>query len=144
LRVGRVHGLPQQPGRTMNAVLAELFAGHWRIGGVNIGKPFIIMTLVAEGALLFVAAQAGFLDGPRVMSNMALDQWMPNRFAALSEQLTMRNGVYLMGAAAALVLVYTKGSVHTLVVMYSINVFVTFSMSNLAMMRHWWQVRHKE
>jgi len=131
-------------GQTMNAVLADLFAGHWTIAGVAVGKAFVILTLVSEGALLFVAAQAGFLDGPRVMSNMALDQWLPSRFAALSEQLTMRNGVYLMGGAAAAVLVYTDGSVHLLVVMYSINVFLTFSMSNLAMMRHWWHVRKAE
>jgi len=118
-------------GKTMNAVLAEKFAGH---GSVATG--FIIVTLVSEGALLFVAAQAGFVDGPRVMANMALDQWMPHRMAALSEQLTMRNGVYLMAGAAALVLVYTGGSVDALVVMYSINVFITFTLSNVAMIRH--------
>jgi hypothetical protein len=142
--VDRVYSLPIYAEKTMNAVLAELFAGSWHLGDLAIGKGFIVLTLVSEGALLFVAAQAGFVDGPRVMSNMALDQWLPNRFAALSEQLTMRNGVYLMGGAAALVLLYTGGSVHTLVVMYSINVFLTFSMSNLAMMRHWWQVRRTE
>jgi hypothetical protein len=56
--------------------------------------------------------------------------------AALSEQLTMSNGVYLMAGAAALVLFYTHGSVGTLVVMYSINVFITFTLSNVAMIRH--------
>src|SRR5439155_8801702 len=79
---------------------------------------------------------AGFVDGPRVMSNMALDNWMPHRMAALSEQLTMRNGVYLMAGAAAVVLLYTHGSVDALVVMYSINVFITFTLSNIAMIRH--------
>jgi hypothetical protein len=48
----------------------------------------------------------------------------------------MRNGVYLMAAAAALLLVYTNGSVDALVVMYSINVFITFTLSNVAMIRH--------
>jgi hypothetical protein len=100
--------------------------------------------MVAEGALLIVAAQAGFVDGPRVMANMALDQWLPGRFAALSEQLTMHNGVYLMSGAAAAVLLYTHGDLRTLVVMYSINVFLTFSLSNVAMMRHWWCVRATE
>ena len=38
----------------------------------------------AIAALLFVAAQAGFLDGPRVLANMALDRWFPTRFATLS------------------------------------------------------------
>jgi len=118
-------------GKTMNAVLAEKFAG--RGSGASV---FVVVTLVSEGALLFVAAQAGFVDGPRVMANMALDQWMPHRMAALSEQLTMRNGVYLMAGAAALVLLYTDGAVDALVVMYSINVFITFTLSNVAMVRH--------
>jgi hypothetical protein len=128
-------------GKTLNFVLTQLFAGHWTIAGIHVGKSFVIVTAISEGALLIVAAQAGFVDGPRVMANMALDQWLPNRFAALSEQLTMHNGVYLMSIAAAAVLVYTGGDLRTLVVMYSINVFLTFSLSNLAMMRHWWRVR---
>jgi amino acid transporter len=116
---------------TMNGLLAARFIGD---GAAATG--FVVVTMFSEGALLFVAAQAGFVDGPRVMANMALDQWMPHRMAALSEQLTMRNGVYLMAAAAALVLVYTHGSVDALVVMYSINVFITFTLSNVAMIRH--------
>ncbi|MBS1121215.1 MAG: amino acid transporter-like protein [Deltaproteobacteria bacterium] len=142
--VDHAAGDPRYAGQTLNAVLADLFAGHWTVAGIHVGKAFVIVTLVAEGALLIVAAQAGFVDGPRVMSNMALDQWLPSRFASLSEQLTMHNGVYLMAGAAALVLVYTGGDLGTLVVMYSINVFMTFSLSNFAMMRHWWQVRHRE
>jgi hypothetical protein len=70
------------------------------------------------------------------MANMALDQWMPHRMAALSEQLTMKNGVYLMAGAAAVLLLYTHGSVDALVVMYSINVFITFTLSNVAMIHH--------
>jgi len=144
LHVDRVATDPAHAGQTLNAVLTDLFAGHWTIGGVKIGKAFVILTLVSEGALLVVAAQAGFVDGPRVMSNMALDKWLPSSFAALSEQLTMHYGVYLMAGAAAAVLVYTHGDLATLVVMYSINVFLTFSLSNLAMMRHWWRVRKRE
>ena len=128
-----VPGVMPTPGDqvTMNAALARKFAGDG-----SLATAFVVITLVSEGALLFVAAQAGFVDGPRVMANMALDQWMPHRMAALSEQLTMRNGVYLMAAAAAIVLVYTAGSVDALVVMYSINVFITFTLSNVAMIRH--------
>jgi amino acid transporter len=125
-----LHVVPEQ-GKTMNGLLAEKFVGDSALGTI-----FVIVTMVSEGALLFVAAQAGFLDGPRVMANMALDKWLPSRMAALSEQLTMRNGVYIMAIAAALVLIYTHGSVDALVVMYSINVFITFTLSNVAMIRH--------
>jgi len=125
-----LHVVPEK-GKTMNGLLAAKF-----VGDSGLGYAFVVITMISEGSLLFVAAQAGFVDGPRVMANMALDQWMPSRMAALSEQLTMRNGVYLMTAAAALVLVYTHGAVDALVVMYSINVFITFTLSNVAMIRH--------
>jgi amino acid transporter len=130
-----LHVMPRS-GMTMNAVLAENFVGHG-----TAARGFIAITLVSEGALLFVAAQAGFVDGPRVMANMALDQWLPHRMAALSEQLTMKNGVYLMAAAAGVLLIYTNGSVDALVVMYSINVFITFTLSNVAMIRHAFHTR---
>jgi amino acid transporter len=117
-------------GRTLNAILAgEVFSG-WPLGGV-----VALITIFSEGALLVVAAQAGFIDGPRVMSNMAIDSWLPRRFASLSERLTMQDGVILMGVAAFSMLLYTGGSITTLVIMYSINVFVTFSLSQLGMIR---------
>ncbi|HTA89880.1 MAG TPA: APC family permease [Polyangiaceae bacterium] len=135
-----VHAHPEE-GKTMNAVLFERVAGSWHIGGLNVGKAFIVAALLSEGTLLFVAAQAGFLDGPRVMANMATDSWMPHRFAALSDRLAMRNGVMIMALAAFGALIYTRGDVSRLVVMYSINVFLTFSLSNLAMARFW--IKHR-
>ncbi len=131
-------------GKTMNAVLFERVFAGWSPGGVGLGHAFVVVALASEGALLFVAAQAGFLDGPRVMANMATDSWLPHRFAALSERLTMRNGVLLMGGAAVLALAYTRGDVSKLVVLYSINVFLTFSLSNVAMTVFWWKKRKEE
>jgi amino acid transporter len=127
-------------GQTMNAVLLREFAGGWRIGGTDVGHGFIVLTLAAEAALLFVAAQAGFIDGPRVMSSMAADSWLPHRFAQLSSRLTISSGVLLMGGAALATLAYTHGDLTALVTMYSINVFVTFSLSQLGMVRYW--LRH--
>jgi len=126
-----------EEGKTMNAVLLERFAGSWRVGGIEIGRGFVIVSLFAEAALLVVAAQAGFIDGPRVMANMATDSWLPHRFAQLSDRLTTQNGVLLMGAASLVTLFYTGGDITHLVTMYSINVFVTFSLSQLAMLRYW-------
>jgi hypothetical protein len=128
-------------GKTMNAVLAERLAGGWHLGPLPIGHIFIILTLFAEAVLLFVAAQAGFIGGARVVANMATDSWMPHRFAALSERLTTQNGVLLMGGAALIALLYTHGSVSTLVIMYSINVFVTFLLSEAGMLRLYWRDR---
>ncbi len=126
-----------EEGKTMNAVLLERFAGGWRPGGLPVGHTFVIVTLIAEGALLVVAAQAGFIDGPRVMANMASDSWLPHRFSQLSDRLSMQNGVLLMGGASLATLFYTRGDITHLVTMYSINVFVTFSLSQLSMLRYW-------
>ena len=126
-----------EEGKTLNAVLLERFAGGWHPGGLPAGHLFVVGTLLTEAALLFVAAQAGFIDGPRVMSNMATDSWLPHRFAQLSDRLTMRDGVLLMGGASLATLLYTGGDIGALVTMYSINVFVTFSLSQLAMVRYW-------
>ena len=123
-------------GKTMNAVLSERL-----VAGLPFGGSLVVLTLLSEAMLLVVAAQAGFTDGPRVLGSMAVDSWVPHRFAALSERLTTMNGIVLMGVAALAALVYTRGDVGHLVVMYSINVFLTFSISMLAMLRFWYRER---
>jgi len=133
-----VHAAPQE-GKTMNAVLVESFTSGWG----KSGPVFTFLFLAAETALLFVAAQAGFIDGPRVMSNMAVDRWLPARFASLSDRLSMHQGILLIAAASGATLLYTRGDTSTLVLMYSINVFLTFSLSEMGMVRYWYRERRK-
>ncbi|MCM0083918.1 APC family permease [Geomonas sp. Red32] len=132
-------GVRPVEGKTLNAVLADGLFAHWPMGSA-----LAFVTIFSEGALLLVAAQTGFVDGPRVMANMAVDSWFPHRFAALSVRLTMRNGIMLMGLSTIALLLYTKGSVSALVVMYSINVFVTFSLSQLGMSKFFIQKRKED
>jgi amino acid transporter len=127
-------------GKTLNAVLFDRMTSSWGKAGVI----FVLITLLSEAILLFVAAQTGFLDGPRVLANMALDRWFPTKFAMLSDRLVTQKGILLMGGTALLTMVLTNGSVKYLVVLYSINVFITFFLSQLGMVRHWWQVRRNE
>jgi hypothetical protein len=62
----------------------------------------------------------------------------------LSDRLVAQKGILMMGSAALITMVLTNGSVKYLVVLYSINVFITFFLSQLGMVRHWWQVRREE
>src|SRR5258706_2502193 len=135
-----LHVIPVD-GKTMNAVLVDRFAGGFQWGGLPLGHWFVILVLVSEAAILCIAAQTGFIDGPRVMANMASDSWLPHLFAHLPEQLTVQNGVVLISSAAMLTLLYTQGATSTLILMYSINVFVTFSLSQMGMVRYWAQHR---
>jgi len=125
-------------GKTLNAIFFEQATANW---GAGAAYAFILIALVSEGALLFVAAQTGFLDGPRVLANMALDRWFPTRFSTLSDRLVIQNGILIIGGIAIAMMTLTHGSVRYLVVLYSINVFITFVLSQLGMVRHWWQCR---
>ena len=129
------------PNKTLNAALTERVVANW---SPWIGRSFLFLTLISEAALLFVAAQTGFLDGPRVMANMASDYWLPRRFMLLSDRLVSQNGILIMGGAAFLFLYFSKGQVTWLVILYSINVFITFTLSQFGMVKHWIQVRKDE
>jgi len=126
-----------QMGKTLNAVLFDKVIGGWGMPGYLL----ILLTLISEAAILFVAAQAGFIDGPRVLANMAADRWAPKRFALLSDRLVTMNGIMIMGIGSIILMIATNGSVGYMIVLYSINVFITFCLSQLGMVKHWWQVR---
>ncbi len=128
-------------GKTLNAVLFETMTSAWSPG---LSRTFVVAAMSSSAALLIIAAQTGFFGGPRVLANMAVDRWMPTRLATLSDRLVTQNGVLLMGAAAFTVVYFTAAAVNVMVVLYSINVFITFSLSQLGMVRHWWLVRDKE
>jgi hypothetical protein len=128
-----LYGVGEVKGKTLNAVLFEAIAHNWGAPG----HVFVLVTLISEAAILFVAAQTGFLDGPRVLANMAMDRWFPTRFAMLSDRLVTQKGILLMGGASLVLMFISSGSVELLIVLYSINVFITFVLSQLGMVRHW-------
>jgi amino acid transporter len=123
-------------GLTLNAVVF-----HSILGDSNGGKILLFLTLLFEAGLLFVAANTGFLAGPSVLANMAIDGWMPNRFRHLSTRLVIQNGLILFGFFALGILLWCKGEVSLLVVLYSINVFITFSLSLFGLCVYW--ARHR-
>jgi amino acid transporter len=132
-----IYDVASTPGKTLNAVLFESVSTNWGPWG----HLFVLISLLSEGFILFVAAQSGFLAGPRVIANMAIDRWFPTKFAALSDRLVTQKGVLIMAVAACVTIIATNASVKYLVVLYSINVFITFSLSQMGMVRHWWQKR---
>jgi Amino acid permease len=127
-------------GETLNAVTFRAILQD-AIGSSTIESPTLWLILLLEGGLLFVAANTGYLGGPAVLANMAADSWVPHQYRYLSSRLVTQRGIVLMGLAAVGILLVTMGSVALLVVLYSINVFLTFSLSLLGLCIYWWQVR---
>jgi len=127
-----------QAGQTLNAVVF-----HSILGDSEIGKFMLMLTLLLETGLLIVAANTGFLAGPSVLANMAIDSWVPNRFRHLSTRLVVQNGLFLFGIFAIAILLWCEGKVSLLVVLYSINVFITFSLSLFGLCVYWVKERRK-
>ncbi len=126
------------PGKTLNAVVF-----HSILGNSSLGSFLLYLTLALEAGLLLVAANTGFIAGPRVLANMALDSWVPNRFRHLSTRLVIQNGLIVFGISALVILLWSGGRVSLLVILYSINVFITFSLSLLGLSVYWIKKRSK-
>ncbi len=137
-------GAEKIEGQTLNATTFYAITQNWVIGDFEVGKIFVPLALAFEAGLLFVAANSGFLAGPNVVANMASDEWMPKSFSSLSSRLVVKNGIIFMAIAAIATLLITGGSVHVLVVLYSINVFITFSMSLLGLSIYWVRNRRRK
>jgi hypothetical protein len=128
-------------GQTLNAVVFGSVIDHLGLGSAFARHALLAVVLALEAGLLLVGARTGFLDGPAVLSNMASDSWVPRHFRDLSTRLVRQNGIVVMGIASLAILFWTHGNVDILVVLYSINVFLTFSLSLLGLCTYWWRHR---
>jgi amino acid transporter len=137
-------GVSRVDGQTLNATTFYILTETWVYNDIELGKFIVPVVLMFEAGLLLVAANSGFLAGPNVISNMANDEWMPKSFGSLSSRLVVKNGILFMAVAAIITLLITGGSVHMLVVLYSINVFITFSMSLLGLSIYWLRNRRRK
>jgi len=106
------------------------------------GTGFFYYAIQAATALILVlAANTSFADFPRLSSLLARDRYIPRQFATLGERLVFSNGIMVLGAMAALLLVIFGGETHALIPLYAVGVFISFTLSQSGMVRHWWTDR---
>ncbi|MBP6104357.1 MAG: hypothetical protein KBD23_02270 [Gammaproteobacteria bacterium] len=125
------------PGKTLNAVVFQSMVQDWQWQGYSIGAFCLFLLMGSEAGLLIAAANTGYIGGPSILATMALDDWIRRPFRYLSERLVTQNGILLMGILAGLFLWWTQGSVKILIILYSINVFITFSLSLFGLCLYW-------
>ena len=132
-----------EPGQTLNAVVFGSIIQHMGLEP-GFASILLISVLVFEALILLVAANSGFLSGTSVLANMSADSWLPHQFGDLSRRLVAKNNLIVMAFVAMAVLWWTKGDVALLVILYSINVFISFALSMLGLCRYWIKYRLKE
>ena len=115
-------------GQTLNAVVFKAVIEQLGIAP-GASHALLLLTLALEGAIVFVAANSILIFAPSLLGRMAADSWLPHRFCNLSNRLVKQNGVVFVGACALLILLLSRGSLGLLVVLYSINVFLSLALA---------------
>ncbi|HET7343811.1 MAG TPA: APC family permease [Methylomirabilota bacterium] len=95
----------------------------------------------ATALILILAANTSFADFPRLSSLLARDRFIPRQFANLGERLVFSNGILVLAGFAAALLVLFGGETHALIPLYAVGVFISFTLSQSGMVRHWWAER---
>ncbi|HKZ04350.1 MAG TPA: APC family permease [Methylomirabilota bacterium] len=91
--------------------------------------------------ILILAANTSFSDFPRLAFFLARDGFIPRQFGTRGDRLVFSNGILILGGLAALLIVIFGGDTHALIPLYAVGVFISFTLSQSSMVRHWLRVR---
>jgi len=112
------------------------------LGREVLGKnPLYYAYQAATALVLFMAANTSFADFPRVSAILAKDRFMPRQFAFKGDRLAFSRGIVFLAGAASILLIAFAGEVTRLIPLYAVGVFVSFTLSQSGMVRHWWRLR---
>jgi len=104
---------------------------------------FYYLIQVATALILVLAANTAFADFPRLASLLAKDGYLPRQLSSLGDRLAFSNGIILLGLAAAVLIVFFGASTHHLIPLYAVGVFISFTLSQTGMVRHWIKLKGK-
>jgi amino acid transporter len=108
------------------------------------GGPYLYLVQLATALLLVLAANTAFADFPRLLSILARDRYVPRLFSFRGDRLAFTSGIVLLAVLAALLIAAFGGSVTNLIPLYTVGVFVAFTLSQSGMVRHWGRLRARE
>jgi amino acid transporter len=108
---------------------------------VGAGSAYHYLIQISTALLLVLAANTAFADFPRLASILARDRFLPRTFAFRGDRLAFTTGIVLLAAIAAGLIVAFEGSVTNLIPLYTVGVFIAFTLSQSGMVRHWWALR---
>lgn len=89
--------------------------------------------------ILVLAANTSFADFPRLASLLARDRFLPRQFATRGDKLVFSNGIIILAVFSAVLIVGFGGDTSRLIPLYAVGVFLSFTLSQSGMVRHWWK-----
>ncbi|MEA2631683.1 MAG: hypothetical protein QOE66_1902, partial [Chloroflexota bacterium] len=125
---------PTNPGGpSIVALAAEAAFGH--------GSPLFVTFAASTALILFLAANTSFNAFPRLAAILAEDGYMPRQFSFRGDRLAYSWGIVLLAGVAFGLLWAFGGDTHALIPLYSVGVFVCFTLSQFGMVKHWLRER---
>ena len=129
-------------GRVVQVMPVEHESVVSQIGRAVFGSGPLYLALQAATALILVlAANTAFADFPRLSSILSRDGYAPRQLANLGDRLVFSNGIGALAFLAALLIVIFGGRTHSLIPLYAVGVFLSFTLSQAGMVRHWQKTR---
>ncbi len=119
---------------TVLSQLTRVIAGH---------GAFYYFIQAVTALILVLAANTAFVDFPRLSAVLAEDRYMPNQFSRRGDRLALSTGIIVVGGLAALLVVVFRGSVSSLIPLYTVGVFVAFTLSQAGMVVYWRRVKSR-
>lgn len=114
-----------------------------QLAGALVGSssPFHYLVQLSTALILLLAANTAFADFPRLASILAKDRYVPRQFAFRGDRLAFSVGIVVLSIVASVLIIAFQGSVTNLIPLYTVGVFVAFTLSQAGMVRHWWLLR---
>jgi len=98
---------------------------------------FYFLIQATTALILVLAANTSFADFPRLASLLARDRFLPRQFASRGDRLVFSNGVIILALLSAILVGAFKGDTSRLIPLYAVGVFLSFTLSQSGMVRHW-------
>ena len=102
---------------------------------------FYYVVQIATALILVLAANTSFADFPRLSSLLARDRFLPRQFATRGDKLVFSNGIVILAIFASILVIAFGGDTSRLIPLYAVGVFLSFTLSQSGMVRHWLKVR---
>jgi hypothetical protein len=128
----KLNAHPVGPQETLVSVMARHVFG---------AGPFYYVVQVATAAILVLAANTSFADFPRLASLLAGDRFLPRQLASRGDRLVFSNGIFILALLACILIVIFKGEEQSMLPLYALGVFLSFSLSQTGMVVHWLRLR---
>jgi amino acid transporter len=119
-----------------DTVLSQVARAVYGNGGF-----FYYALQVATMAILFLAANTSFADFPRLSSILARDGLMPRQFMNRGDRMAFSNGIVGLALLAMIILILFRAKTHSMIPLYAVGVFVSFTLSQAGMVVHWFRLK---